>query len=255
MALDLRAGAAALPVAGAIEGGERRRTRLDRRGRATVNVFFAFAAIRRLSMSRATRRCRTTAMAKAMRTRHATRSTRSARARSTASTQAMHGLLIERGEIIDRLIARQEARQERARRSGPAREADMMRRLVERHKGILPLDTAESIWRVIIATFTYRAGAVLGARRSFGRRRARCATARASISASRCRSCAHMGAAARGRRGRRRPQGDLGLVPALPMRRRRRLVERARVRRRAEDHRAPAVRRARRPSGRRCRSS
>jgi hypothetical protein len=31
----------------------------------------------------------------------------------------------------------------------------MMRRLVERHRGILPLDTAESFWRVIIATFTY----------------------------------------------------------------------------------------------------
>jgi hypothetical protein len=31
----------------------------------------------------------------------------------------------------------------------------MMKRLVERHRGILPLDTAESIWRVIIATFTY----------------------------------------------------------------------------------------------------
>jgi hypothetical protein len=31
----------------------------------------------------------------------------------------------------------------------------MMRRLVDRHKGILPLDTAESIWRVIISTFTY----------------------------------------------------------------------------------------------------
>ena len=31
----------------------------------------------------------------------------------------------------------------------------MMRRLVQRHKGILPLDTAESIWRVIIATFTH----------------------------------------------------------------------------------------------------
>src|SRR5260370_17495645 len=31
----------------------------------------------------------------------------------------------------------------------------MRRRLVERHRGILPLDTAESIWRVIIATFTY----------------------------------------------------------------------------------------------------
>ena len=33
--------------------------------------------------------------------------------------------------------------------------AEMMRRLVKRHKGILPLDTVESIWRVIIATFTY----------------------------------------------------------------------------------------------------
>ena len=31
----------------------------------------------------------------------------------------------------------------------------MMRRLVDRHTGILPLDTVESIWRVIIATFTY----------------------------------------------------------------------------------------------------
>ncbi len=31
----------------------------------------------------------------------------------------------------------------------------MMRRLLERHKGILPLDTVESIWRIIISTFTY----------------------------------------------------------------------------------------------------
>lgn len=68
--------------------------------------------------------------------------------------EAMHRLLMERGEIIDRLIATK-----RTAESGsafrPAREADMMRRLVERHGGILPLDTAESIWRVIIATFTY----------------------------------------------------------------------------------------------------
>src|SRR5262247_363344 len=68
--------------------------------------------------------------------------------------EAMHRLLIERGEIIDRLIA-----VKRTEESGsafrPAREAEMMRRLVERHRGILPLDTAESIWRVIIATFTH----------------------------------------------------------------------------------------------------
>jgi len=30
-----------------------------------------------------------------------------------------------------------------------------LRRLVERHRGILPIDTMESIWRVIISTFTY----------------------------------------------------------------------------------------------------
>src|SRR5215470_13983614 len=68
--------------------------------------------------------------------------------------EAMHGLLMERGEIIDRLIAVKQT-QETGSAFRPAREADMMRRLVERHAGILPLDTAESILRVIIATFTY----------------------------------------------------------------------------------------------------
>ena len=66
----------------------------------------------------------------------------------------MHRLLMERGDIIDRLIAVKKT-QETGSAFRPAREADMMRRLVERHHGILPLDTAESIWRVIIATFTY----------------------------------------------------------------------------------------------------
>lgn len=68
--------------------------------------------------------------------------------------EAMHRLLMERGEIIGRLIAAK-----RTDDSGsafrPAREAEMMRRLVERHRGILPLDTVESIWRVIISTFTF----------------------------------------------------------------------------------------------------
>jgi chorismate mutase len=68
--------------------------------------------------------------------------------------EAMHGLLMERGEIIDRLIAVKQT-QETGSAFRPAREAEMMRRLVERHKGILPLDTAEGIWRVIISTFTY----------------------------------------------------------------------------------------------------
>src|SRR6202047_198729 len=68
--------------------------------------------------------------------------------------EAMDALLIERGEIIDRLIAVKKT-QESGSAFRPAREADMMRRLVERHHGSLPLDTVESIWRVIIATFTY----------------------------------------------------------------------------------------------------
>jgi chorismate mutase len=68
--------------------------------------------------------------------------------------EAMHGLLIERGAIIDRLITVKKS-QETGSAFRPAREADMMRRLVARHHGNLPLETAESIWRVIISTFTY----------------------------------------------------------------------------------------------------
>src|SRR5215831_9042971 len=66
----------------------------------------------------------------------------------------MHRLLMERGDIIDRLI-KVKCTAESGSAFRPAREADIVRRLVERHRGILPLDTAESIWRVIIATFTY----------------------------------------------------------------------------------------------------
>ena len=53
----------------------------------------------------------------------------------------MHRLLMERGEIIDRLIA-----VKRAQGVGcafrPDREAQMMRALVERHRGLLPVDAA-----------------------------------------------------------------------------------------------------------------
>jgi chorismate mutase len=66
----------------------------------------------------------------------------------------VHELLMRRGDIIDRLISVKKT-QEVGSAFRPAREADMMRRLVKRHRGILPLDTVESIWRVIISTFTY----------------------------------------------------------------------------------------------------
>src|SRR3954454_5422338 len=68
--------------------------------------------------------------------------------------EGMHRLLMERGDIIDTLIATKKTA-ESGSACRPAREADMMKRLVERHRGLLPLDTVESIWRVIISTFTY----------------------------------------------------------------------------------------------------
>ena len=67
---------------------------------------------------------------------------------------AMHELLIDRGRVIDRLIEIKTA-QGGGSAFRPAREASMMRAIVERHRGRLPLDTVESIWRVIISTFTY----------------------------------------------------------------------------------------------------
>jgi chorismate mutase len=71
-----------------------------------------------------------------------------------AIDEQVHKLLMARGDIIDRLISVKQT-QEVGSAFRPAREADMMRRLVQRHRGILPLDTIEGIWRVIISTFTY----------------------------------------------------------------------------------------------------
>src|SRR6202790_4947633 len=66
----------------------------------------------------------------------------------------VHSLLMARGDIIDRLISGKQT-QEGASAFPPAREAGMLRLLLEHRRGILPIDTIESIWRVIISTFTY----------------------------------------------------------------------------------------------------
>jgi chorismate mutase len=65
----------------------------------------------------------------------------------------MHRLLMQRGEVIDALIRiKGTSRPGAALR--PGREADMMRRFVDRHRGALPLATVEHVWREIITTFT-----------------------------------------------------------------------------------------------------
>lgn len=68
--------------------------------------------------------------------------------------EAMHRLLMERGAVIDRLIAIKRTSQTGS-AFRPGREADMMRRIAARHDGRLPLATAEHLWRTIIATFTH----------------------------------------------------------------------------------------------------
>jgi chorismate mutase len=67
---------------------------------------------------------------------------------------AMHTLLIDRSKIIDTLIAIKE-KQGGGSAFRPGREASMMRAMAQRHEGLLPLDTVEGIWRIIISTFTY----------------------------------------------------------------------------------------------------
>src|ERR1700674_3102459 len=84
----------------------------------------------------------------------ATRSLADLRAEIDRVDEAIHALIVERGETIQELIAIKRT-QESGSAFRPAREADMMRRLVERHRGMLPLDTVESIWRVIISAFTF----------------------------------------------------------------------------------------------------
>ncbi|QCK84802.1 hypothetical protein E8L99_02890 [Phreatobacter aquaticus] len=67
---------------------------------------------------------------------------------------AMHDLLMERGRIIETLIEVKKTA-ETGSAFRPAREADVVRRLVKNHQGLLPVELIVQIWRQIISTFTY----------------------------------------------------------------------------------------------------
>jgi chorismate mutase len=66
----------------------------------------------------------------------------------------IHGLLIDRSDIIEQLIAVKRTDEPGA-AFRPAREAAMMHALADRHRGRLPLVTVEHLWREIISTFTW----------------------------------------------------------------------------------------------------
>lgn len=78
---------------------------------------------------------------------------RAIRDRIDAIDEAVHRLLIDRSGVIAELI-RIKGTSKPGAAFRPDREADMMRRLVVRHSGELPLATVEHIWREIITTFT-----------------------------------------------------------------------------------------------------
>jgi chorismate mutase len=78
---------------------------------------------------------------------------RAIRDRIDTIDEAMHRLLIERSGVVAELI-RIKGTSKPGGAFRPDREADMMRRLVMRHSGELPLATVEHIWREIISTFT-----------------------------------------------------------------------------------------------------
>lgn len=65
----------------------------------------------------------------------------------------IHRMLIERSSVIDELI-RIKGTSAPGAAFRPDREADMMRRIVMRHEGQLPLSSVEHIWREIITVFT-----------------------------------------------------------------------------------------------------
>jgi chorismate mutase len=69
--------------------------------------------------------------------------------------RSMHELLMERGRIIDRLIAVKGGTTASGSAFRPEREASMMRNLARRHAGGLPFDAVEGIWRIVISTFTH----------------------------------------------------------------------------------------------------
>ena len=76
------------------------------------------------------------------------------RARIDALDEVLHASLMERSGIIDELIHAKGSHASDGAIFRPGREADMFRRLSERHAGSLPLRDVEHIWHVIIAAHT-----------------------------------------------------------------------------------------------------
>jgi chorismate mutase len=67
----------------------------------------------------------------------------------------IHELLVERGEVVGRVIEAKRAAGDTGSAFRPDREAELMRKIVLKTPGRWPVDTPENIWRVIVATSTF----------------------------------------------------------------------------------------------------
>lgn len=67
----------------------------------------------------------------------------------------MHRLFVERGDVVGRVIEAKRAAGDTGSAFRPDREAELMRRLILKDPGRWPVDAAENIWRVLLATSTY----------------------------------------------------------------------------------------------------
>lgn len=68
---------------------------------------------------------------------------------------AIHALLVERGDVVGQVIAAKRAMGDQGSAFRPDREAQLMRRVLQRPAGRWPLDAPENIWRVIVSTSTF----------------------------------------------------------------------------------------------------
>lgn len=67
----------------------------------------------------------------------------------------IHALLVERGDVVGRVIEAKRAAGDTGSAFRPDREAALMRQIVLKSQGRWPIDAPENIWRVIVATSTY----------------------------------------------------------------------------------------------------
>ncbi|KAF0227968.1 MAG: hypothetical protein FD175_2362 [Beijerinckiaceae bacterium] len=67
----------------------------------------------------------------------------------------IHALLVERGDVVGRVIEAKRAAGDTGSAFRPDREAELMRKIVLKAPGRWPVDAPENIWRVIMATSTF----------------------------------------------------------------------------------------------------